>query len=230
MAETRRRIVAVVAHPDDFAHSMGGTAILLSRSYDLHVICLSKGERGMKGASMAQAAAIREQEERQADALAGASVRFLGAIDGDIHAGPEQCARVAEVIREVKPVALFTLWPVNVPDHLMVYAMAIKALHLAGVFYETEVYLSENGIGGQTMQFEPDLYVDITEVVAQKRAMARCHLSQNPDEQAVERVIERNRIRGMMARCDYAEPFKTVMPLANKRWGRTAGSLLLELT
>ncbi len=229
MSDERKNIVVVTAHPDDFAHSMGGTAILLSKRYALHVLCATKGQRGIRGTGMREAAAIREKEEEAANALAGASVRFLGRTDGDVHADEDLCQAIAAVVEELLPVALFTLWPVNVPDHFMVYAAAMKALHLAGRYYETEVYMSENGVGGQTCQFEPDLYVDITAVVEKKREMVRCHRSQNRDEEAVERVIERNRLRGMMARCDYAEPFKTVMPLANRRWGRRAGSLLLEL-
>jgi LmbE family N-acetylglucosaminyl deacetylase len=219
----------VVAHPDDFANAMGGTALLLSPRHDLHVLCLTKGERGIKGASMAQAAAIRQREERAAAALAGARVTFLGLIDGRVYAERAVCARIARTLRALRPKALFTLWPLNVPDHVMAYAIAVKALHLAGIFYETEVYMAENEIGGQTNQFDPDLYVDISDVVERKRDMVRCHRSQASDAQKVAHVIERNRVRGMIARCDYAEPFRTVMPLVNRRWGRRSGSLLLDL-
>jgi LmbE family N-acetylglucosaminyl deacetylase len=229
MASGKRPVVFVTAHPDDLAHAMGGTAVLLSRRYQVHVLCLTRGERGIRGKSMAQAAAIRSREEQAAAALLGARVTFLGQVDGEIFADRAICAKVARILKALRPKALFTLWPLNVPDHFMCYTIAIKALHLAGIFYTTEVYMGENGIGGQTNQFDPDLYVDITTVVEAKREMVRCHRSQNPGEASVERVLERNRLRGMMARCDFAEPFKSVMALANRRWGRRAGSLLLGL-
>jgi len=229
MASRRSSVVFVTAHPDDLAHAMGGTAVLLSRRYQVHVLCLTKGERGIKGKSMAQAAAIRSREERAAAAVIGGRVTFLGQIDGEVYAERAVCVKVARILKRLRPKALFTLWPLNVPDHFMCYTIAIKALHLAGLFYTTEVYMGENGIGGQTNQFDPDLYVDITRVLDTKRRMVRCHRSQNPTEGKAEGVLERNRLRGMMARCDYAEPFRSVMPLANKRWGRKAGSLLLGL-
>lgn len=229
MASPKPSIVCIAAHPDDIAHSMGGTALLLKDAYQIHVVCLTKGERGIKGASAAEAAEVREKEEREASSLFGAEVTFPGIIDGEVYAERDLCQQVADMLKELKPKALFTLWPLNVPDHLMVYAIAMKALHLAGVYYETEIYLSENGIGGQTNQFEPDLYVNITDVVEQKLEVVRCHHSQHPTEDGVQKVLERNRLRGMMARCDYAEPFRTVMPLVNSRWDRKAGSILLDL-
>lgn len=222
-------IVCVVAHPDDMAHSMGGTAVLLSATHRLHVLCLTRGDRGIKGTAPEEAAAIRTAEEEAAAELVGGTVTFLDQSDGQVFAGEELCTKVAGVLSELKPRALFTLWPLNVADHFMAYAIAVKALHVSGLFYETEVYMSENGIGGQTNSFDPDLYVDITTVVARKRALVACHHSQHPTDEGIDAVLERNRIRGMMARCEYAEPFKTVMPLANMRWGRKAGSILLDI-
>lgn len=225
----KRNLVCIVAHPDDVAHSMGGTMLLLKEKYQIHVVCLTKGERGIKDLSMEESAAIREKEEIAAAKLLGSEVTFPGLIDGDVFAGEDICIQVCGILTELKPKAIFTLWPINVPDHFMACAIAVKALHMAGVFYETEVYMSENSIGGQSNQFDPDLYVNIDGVIDKKRELVRCHRSQNPTEEKVEAVIERNRLRGLMARCDFAEPFKTVMPLVGKRWGRKAGSMLLEL-
>lgn len=88
--------------------------------------------------------------------------------------------------------------------------------------------MSENAIGTQTNQFCPDLYVDISRVIEAKKALVRCHRSQSPNERAVERVISRNRFRGVLAGCQYAEGFKTLYPLtANGPRGRAR--LLLGL-
>ncbi|MBD3242576.1 MAG: hypothetical protein GF331_18445 [Chitinivibrionales bacterium] len=43
------------------------------------------------------------------------------------------------------------------------------------------------------------------------------------------KVLERSRIRGTMARCEYAEGFKTALTVNDRRWERKAGSLLLDL-
>ena len=223
-----RNILCTAAHPDDIAHAMGGTALLLKDRYKFHVICATKGERGIKGKSMAEAAAIREKEEAAASAMFGAEVTFLGQIDGEVFATREVCERIAEVVRRLEPAAVFTLWPVNVADHLMAAAETVKALYLADRFFTTELYFYENGIGGQTNQFDPDVYVNISSVIEQKRQMVRCHASQNPSERLVQDVVDRSVLRGRFARCDYAEAFKTPMPLMGSRWGRKAGCLLLE--
>ena len=203
---------------------MGGTAWLLKARYRLHVLCLTKGERGIKGASLQKAAAIREKEEAAACRLLGAKLTFLGQIDGETFADRRTCETVARIMKRVQPAAVFTLWPINLhPDHTTAYEVATKALHLAGRFRDTEVYLSENTIGTQTRQFNPDLYVDISDVVDAKRNLARCHRSQNPSDEHIERVIERNRVRGLFAGCRHAEPFKTMAPLtANGKQGRAA--------
>ena len=229
-ADTNRRTITfLVAHPDDVAHSMSGTALLLKEHYNLQVLCLTKGERGIKGSSDEDAAAIREQEERDACRLIGAEVTFLNQIDTEVFASEELCREIAGHFKRLRPAAHFTLWPVNIADHIMAYTLSIKALHLADIFYETEIYMCENGIGGQTNQFEPDLYVNIDAVSEQKREVVRCHKSQNPTEEHVEKVMIRNRLRGMMNRCEYAEPFKTIMPITNDRWDRRSNPILLEL-
>jgi len=227
--EDRRTITFLVAHPDDVAHAMSGTALLLKEQYDLHVFCLTKGERGIEGASDEETAAIREQEERNACQLIGAEVTFLNQIDSEVFASEELCREIAGHLKRLRPAAHFTLWPVNIPDHIMAYTLSIKALQLAGIFYETEIYMCENNIGGQTNQFEPDLYVNIEKVADPKREVIRCHASQNPTEEHVEKVMARNRLRGMMARCEFAEPFKTIMPITNDRWGKRSNAILLEL-
>ncbi len=224
-----KNIAFVVAHPDDLAHSMGGTALLLKDDYRLHVFCLTKGERGIKGKSLAEAAAIREKEEQAAADLLGAELSFLGQIDGEVFADRAACEDLAVRLKALEPAGLFTLWPINVADHIAAYTIATKALHLAGRFHETEIYMSESGPGGQTNMYEPDLYVDITPVVDAKRELIRCHRSQNATEANVEKVLDRNRFRGLLARCEFAEPFKLVNPPVNQRWGKPWSSLLLNI-
>lgn len=225
----KQNIVIVCAHPDDVAHSMGGTAYLLKENYDFHIFCLTKGERGIPGKTMEEAAAIREPEERAAGEIIGAKVVFPGVIDGDVFADRAICERIADSLKKLEPIAIFTLWPINVPDHFMAYSIAIKAMQLADLLHKIDVYMPENCIGTQINQFDPDLYVDISTVIEKKKEMIRCHKSQNPGEERVTEVIERNRVRGMMALCPWAEPFKLLRPLMNTRDNRREGRLLLDL-
>ena len=222
-------IVFVVAHPDDVAHSMGATACLLGRKYRLHVLCASKGERGMEGKTLAQAAAIREKEEAAVCRAIGAGLTFLGQIDGEVFAERAVCERVARALRRLKPRAVFTLWPVNAhPDHVAAHGIATKALQLAGLWGKVELFMSENSLS-QTSQFQPDVLVDISDLVDQKKALARMHRSQNPQEEHVNRVLQRNLIRGQLAHCGFAEAFKTFVPLTVGRAGGTVASVLLDI-
>ena len=229
-AGTLSSVVFIVAHPDDVAHSMGGTALLLRDQHKLHVLCATKGERGIHGKTLEEAAAIREEEEAAACRLLDADLTFLGRIDGELFADKDMCTKVAGILRPLQPVAVFTLWPVNDhPDHVSAYDIATKAMKLAGLYGKVELYMSENTIGHQTNQFHPDLYVDISDVIEQKTALVRCHRSQNRDEGSVDRVIMRNVVRGMFAHCEYAEGFKTVYPLVAASQTGRSGSVLLDL-
>ena len=227
MPTDRPNIVIIVAHPDDVSNSMGGTALLLKDKYALHVLCATRGERGIRGKSYDEAGAIREKEEAAACKLLDASLTFLDRINGQLFADREICQRVADLLKDLRPVAVFTLWPLNRhEDHTTVYEITIKALGLAGLKDSVQLYMTENSIGGQTIQFDPDLYVDITPVIDAKRAVVACHVSQNQGD--LERVIKRNRIRGLFANCDYAEAFKTWYPLVTRPNAPTP-SILLEL-
>ena len=225
----RRAIALVVAHPDDVAFCMGGTALLLKDRYRLHVLCASKGERGLSRDPRASTARIREKEEAAACARLGAELTFLGETDGEIFAGRAVCTRVAGILKRLDPAALFTLWPVDVPDHVAASGIGTKALRMAGRFDTTQVYFFEAGMGGQTNQFEPDLYVNIDAVAEGKRELIRCHACQNPGDRSAAAMLERDRFRGRLARCEYAEGFRTPNPLIGTRWNRRAECLLLEL-
>jgi LmbE family N-acetylglucosaminyl deacetylase len=218
----RRAVAAVMAHPDDVEHSMGGTAWLLRNAYCLHILCATGGERGIRGKSADEARQIRQKEQAAACKLFGAKLAFLGRMDGDLYADKGICDEVAGRLARLKPVAVFTHWPINEhPDHTAAYDLTIRAIRQAGIRDRTEVYLSENAIGTQTNQFCPDVYVNISRVIEAKKTLVRCHRSQNPDEGAVERVVSRNQFRGMLAGCEYAEGFKTLYPLtANGPRGR----------
>ncbi len=220
-------ILFIVAHPDDLSHSMGGTAYLLKNEHDLHVFCLTKGEFGIKGKTPEAAAAIREKEEAAACEILGAKLTFLNQIDAHTYADKDICEKVADLLKEITPKAIFTLWPINEhPDHVVVHNISIKALMLAGLYHQTELYFSENSMGTQTNQFHPDIYIDISGVIENKKDMVRCHHSQNPLPADVEKVIQRNVFRGMLNCCPFAEGFKTNYPIILNSKRKTPNILL----
>lgn len=203
-------IVALFAHPDDESSGLGGTLWLLKDRYRIILLCLTKGERGLSPGFVevrAETARIREAEMRAAAALLGAEVRFLDRIDGEVFADRTICEQVAGILREVAPVLVFGMWPIDAhPDHAAASEIARKAMRLAG--FTGEFWMHEEGIS-QTAQFEPDLCVDISGVVEAKNRLLRCHACQNPDDRLVHGCALLNRLRGAKAGCQAAEGFKS---------------------
>jgi len=220
---TRRSVIFIVPHPDDLAYGMGGTAYLLKDKYELQVLCLTKGERGLSREASKETAAIREKEEEAACKILKADLTFLGLIDREVFADRKICERVAEIIKQANPVAIFGLWPIDYhPDHSAAAEIARKAFFLSQV--KAEFYMCEEDIIQQTTQFAPDIYVDISRVIKNKIALLRCHKCQNPNDGMVNRSLEQSTFRGYQAGCKYAEGFKTIRPPMN-----TCQSILFDL-
>jgi LmbE family N-acetylglucosaminyl deacetylase len=229
-----RHVVFIVAHPDDVAFYMGGTAILLKDHYRLHVICASRGERGYAWDGPGrippnpELACVREQEEREACAILGASIEFLGVIDGDVYAERPVVEAVAKTLEALRPIAVLTHGPQEKPDHAGAFLIALQALQKAGIFWDTELYMIVQ-YGTTTHGRYADMYVNISEVIEQKRLLVACHRSHHTEPNSVEHWIEPNAVFGRLAWCHYAEAFLTAHPPMARRSGRKVGSILMEL-
>jgi len=221
-----KNIVFIVAHPDDMAYGMSGTAWLLKEKYNLHVLCATRGEKGLPGVKTeTEAAAIREKEELAASRdLLGASVTFLDRIDREVFADKVTSEKVAEILIELNPVAVFTLWPIDShPDHSAVSELTKKAIFLSEL--DCELLFCEESLDSQTTQFQPDIYIDISSVMEFKLQMLRKHVCQNSNDKMAQSAIKQSGARGMKRNVEYAEGFKTIHPLGTTR----KNSILLEL-
>jgi len=199
-------ILFVVAHPDDVSNGMGGTALILKEKFDLHVLCATKGEIGNPGWTMAWSAEVREKEEQKACELIGATLHFLGEIDGEVYANAEVCKHVAGFITNLDPVALFTIWPIDThPDHSAVSEIARKAVGIA--HRPIDIIYCEEG-DDQTSHFSPDVYVDISDVMLKKLEMMRCHQCQNKSDQMAQVFLRKAIRRGAQSGCAHAEGFR----------------------
>ncbi|HAU36406.1 MAG TPA: hypothetical protein DCX07_01645 [Phycisphaerales bacterium] len=200
-------IVCLAAHPDDIAYAMGGTLLRLKDRVRIHVLCVTKGQRGLPGQDPDQTAALREKEEQAACDLLGAELTFLEQMDGEVFAGEPLCRQVAGLLDGLAPSAVFTLWPIdNHPDHSAVSEIARKAVRLSKAAPPLIYYEAMYGV--QAFQFRPDVYVDITDVMDRKVELIRCHVCQNLDDRMVQRAFPQCALRGSEAGCKYAEGFK----------------------
>ncbi len=222
----KENIVFLMAHPDDVAIQIGGTAMVLKEKYNLHVLCVSKGERGIKGKTYIEAAAIREKEEAAACKIMSAKLTFLNQIDGEIFAGREACEKTAELLKELKPVALFTHWPMEKADHAATFHLAWQALQISNLYWTTEIYFPV--FRGQFSNVHAEIFVDISKVTDEKRKLLECHKSQISKEKA-DTLLSNNKFIGKLGWVGSAEAFYSGSPLVANRWGRKADSILLDL-
>ena len=235
---TAKSVVYICAHPDDIISVAGTLTLLRQQGFCLYDMCLTPGQRGYQPENAAAAGALnpprmdvaarRTSEEQAACALLGAELIMFDEMDGELYAHRAICGQVAARLGAIKPTVVITLWALEKPDHAAAFSIAHKALHLAGLSWTTELYMAAADPHGYN--FQPNLYVNITRVIEQKKAVALAYTSQL-GARAGEFAVERARACGRPAWCDYAEAFATSVPLMGTRWDRPAevGRTLLQL-
>lgn len=204
--QRKLKVVVAGAHPDDPETGCGGTIARCSDAgHDVVVLYLTRGERGIKGKSYPEAAAIRTAEAQKACEILKARPVFAGQINGNTEVNYTRYDEYRKALEAEQPDVVFTHWPIDThEDHRANSLLVYEAWLRMGKKFA--LYYFEVMTGMQTSQFSPTLYVDITQAEARKRAACFAHVSQEPAEfYAVH--DEMNRFRGMEFHCKYAEAF-----------------------
>lgn len=149
-----KRILSVLAHPDDESFGMGGTlAYYAERGAELELICATRGEVGEVGpeylANYDSIAELREAELTCAAFHLGLNkVHILDYRDSGMPGSPENdhpralisaplaevVAQIVENIRTFRPDVVITFDPIGGyrhPDHIIIHQAAKKAFFLA---------------------------------------------------------------------------------------------------
>jgi LmbE family N-acetylglucosaminyl deacetylase len=205
-AGTKLRLTVLGAHPDDPETMAGGTlALFAALGHETTCLYLTRGEAGIAGTTHAEAAATRTREAARACGLLGACPAFLGQIDGATEVTPERYAEVRQALQEERPDVLVTHWPIDSHrDHRIASLLAYDAWLALGRAFD--LFYGEVLTGEQTQQFAPTHLVDITAVVATKRAACFAHASQDPDDMWAQHE-QMQRFRGRERGCAAAEAF-----------------------
>lgn len=201
------KIVVVGAHPDDPETGCGGTMTLLSaEGHEVVSAYLTRGEAGIQGKSYDEAAKIRTSEALEACKIMNARAVFLKQIDGSCEITSARYAEMLDFIKAEKPDVVITHWPVDEHrDHRICSILVFDAwLRMEKNF---ALYYFEVESGGQTQNFPPTNFVDITSVIDRKHTACNCHVSQNMEEVYSSFHEHMERFRGMQASCKYAEAF-----------------------
>ncbi|MFC7219977.1 PIG-L deacetylase family protein [Streptomyces polyrhachis] len=145
MPEDWERALAVVAHPDDLEYgAAAAVSYWTGQGKEITYLLVSRGEAGIDGMDPAEAARVREAEQRASAAAVGvADVEFLDHHDGVIEEGLALRQDLAAAIRRHRPELLITLnhhdtfgtgagafW--NMPDHRAVGRATLDAAGDAG--------------------------------------------------------------------------------------------------
>jgi LmbE family N-acetylglucosaminyl deacetylase len=105
------RAVAIVAHPDDLEYgAASAVARWTGQGKAVSYVLATKGEAGIDGMSPAQAAPLREEEQRRSAARVGVShVEFLGHADGSVEPGIALRRDLAGAMRRLRPDVVITM-------------------------------------------------------------------------------------------------------------------------
>jgi len=174
----RLTVLCVGGHPDDPESGCGGTlARYAALGHAVTVVYLTRGERGISGKSLAEAAQIRSAESETACRIIGAKPVFFGQIDGATEVTQAHVDAMTRLLSAEHPDLVFTHWPVDTHmDHQVASVLTIRAWMSLRT---ARLYFYEVNSGSQTEGFLPNSYVDISAVVEQKKAALFAHVSQD---------------------------------------------------
>lgn len=191
-------ILAIVAHPDDAELSFGGTLLKHNKAgHTTGILDLTKGELGTRGTPE-----IRAQEAQAAKEILGLAVREnLGLADGFFENSKKNQLQVVEQIRRFRPRLVITnaIYDRH-PDHVRGASLVETAVFLSGLkAIETSWEgASQEACRPEKLYFSiqstahiPDLLVDISDVIVERRAAIAAYKSQffDPDSSEPETFI-----------------------------------------
>ena len=205
--ERKLKVVVVGAHPDDPETGCGGTMLVLAgEGHEVVSAYLTRGEAGIHGKSYGEAAAIRSREALEACKIMNVRAEFIGQIDGNCEITAKRYTEMAEFLKAEKPDVVFTHWPVDAHrDHRICSILVYDAWKELDKVFDLIYFEVESG--GQTQNFSPTHFVDISAVIEKKHAACFCHVSQKMEWVYREFHEKMEIFRGMQANCKFAEAF-----------------------
>ena len=230
-----KKLLVIGAHSADFVWRAGGAiAVTTAAGGTAQVLALSYGEQGESGElwkepgmTVERVKKLRAGEADRAAAALGATFECLDLGDYPLVIGREGLESLAARIRDFAPDILLTHTdrdPFN-PDHAEAYFAVEKARALAagagtasafGGPFEPPGLLLFEPHQPELCNFVPNVFLDITAVIEQKRTAmaelkAQSHLVGYYDQLAARRGNHARRSGGAKS-IEYAEAFQRVTP------------------
>lgn len=218
-----KRLLVIDTHSDDSAISSGGFLEKFRHCHAYHFVLAACSDISLHhSGSLSRASRLAEYE------------RFVDHFDGAWHRDPdlpfdadsrmdqlpkrEVVTALERVISDIEPEVMIVHGPSFHQDHTVVYEAAIAAIRPTARFRPAEIYIAENptyfhSLGPHT-DMRPDFFVSFTRVQMKRKieCFRKCFPSQIRERGnylSPEGIRSWARYRGIEARCEFAEAFKT---------------------
>jgi LmbE family N-acetylglucosaminyl deacetylase len=231
--EEIKRILVVMAHPDDCDFGAGGTiAQWTSRGIEVSYCIITNGDQGGEASDfpLEEMAQVRQREQRAAGKELGVdNVTFLNYRDGSLFPSLELRKEIVREIRRAKPDRMVVQSPernwerifASHPDHLAAGETAIQAVYPDARNPYAFTDLKDAGFEPWRVRElwitgspQPNHSVDITDTFSKKMAALHAHVSQTAHNQELEEMVrswgERNAEANGLPAGRIAEIFKVV--------------------
>jgi LmbE family N-acetylglucosaminyl deacetylase len=193
-------ILAIGAHPDDIEYGCAGTLVKYAdRGHRILLMILTGGEEGGSGDE-------RQREQSAAAEIIGAQQVFWGGYrDTQLPLNKELIDKIEEVLVEVKPDLIL----VNYGDDTHQDHRILTEATMSATRYVRNVLFFE---GPTTQNFNPQVFVDISDTLERKFQALKAHGSQvmktNIENMSIVELARANAtFRGIQGRAKFAEAF-----------------------
>lgn len=199
----RLNVLAIGAHPDDIEFGCGGTLMKMAkRGHNINMLIMTRGEMGGRPE-------VRYKEQIKAARFIGAKKVYWGNFkDTYVPSNKKVISTVENAIDKINAQIVFINYYEDThQDHRLVADnVTASSRYVKSVFfYEVPT----------TQRFEPDVFVDISDILKDKLKLLTLHASQ-VSKTGVEKlsILESTKscanFRGFQARVKYAEGFKAL--------------------
>ncbi len=196
----RMNILAIGAHPDDIEYGCAATLIKYAeRDHRIHIMVLTKGEEGGEKE-------VRHEEQLAAAEIIGAKQVFWGGYrDTQMPLNKELIDKIEEVLVDVEPDLILVNYGDDThQDHRVLTEATMSATRYVRNVLFFEVPTTQN--------FNPQVFVDISDTLERKFQALKAHESQvmktNIENMSIVELASANAtFRGIQGRVKFAEAF-----------------------
>ncbi len=196
----RMNILAIGAHPDDIEYGCAGTLVKYAeRGHHIFLLVLTSGQEG-------GSTETRQQEQEAAAEIMKVQKVFWGKYhDTQLPLNKELIEKIEEVLGEVKPDLIL----VNYGDDTHQDHRILTRATMSATRYVRNVLFFE---GPTTQNFNPQVFVDISDTLERKFKVLEAHASQvmktNIEDMSILELAKANAtFRGIQGRVKFAEAF-----------------------